>query len=184
MSSRSLFYPLAVPEIEFPDSHFLAAAVGWMELNNRAEAKLELQRISPAARMHPDVLELSVIIHSEDKDWPESLNAARKLIDTAPERAMGWLQQAYALRRVQGGGLQAAWDALLPAVERFPKEANIPYNLACYACQMGKLNEAEEWLRRAFKVGRKHVIKSMALSDDDLKPLWTTVAAWDLRALS
>ena len=178
MLAAAVHYHLDVQRVEPPDSHFLAAAVGWMELNNRVEAKLELQRISVPFQTHPDVLEVTLMLHAEDKDWSESLATARRLIDAAPERSMGWLQQAYALRRVQGGGLQAAWDALLPAVERFPKEANIPYNLACYACQLGNLAEAREWLRRAIKVGRKERIKFMALADEDLKSLWTEVADW------
>jgi len=37
------------------------------------------------------------------------------------------------------GGAKAAWDALLPAADKFPNNPNIPYNLACYACQMNKL---------------------------------------------
>ena len=167
-----------VQRVEPPDSHFLAAAVGWMELGNRPEAKLELQRISAPGQTHPDVLEVALMIQAEDNDWPESLVTARRLIDAAPERSMGWLQQAYALRRVAGGGLEAAREALLPAVERFPKVANIPYNLSCYACQMGNLDEARDWLRRAFKVGRKERLKLMALADKDLKPLWDEITEW------
>jgi hypothetical protein len=34
-----------------------------------------------------------------------------------PDDAFGWLHQAYALRRITGGGIQAAWDALLPAAD-------------------------------------------------------------------
>jgi hypothetical protein len=65
----------------------------------------------------------------------------------------------------------AAWDALLPAFEKFPGEPIIPYNLACYACQMGKLDDARLWLDRAMKIADKREIKLMALNDEDLKPL-------------
>ena len=41
--------------------------------------------------------------------------------------------------------------ALRPAFEKFPKVSVIPYNLACYACQMNKLDEARVWLRRAMR---------------------------------
>ena len=84
----------------------------------------------------------------------------------------GWLHQAYALRRVPDGGVQRAWDALLPAAARFPKEAIIPFNLACYACQTGKLDAARDWLRRAVAISDKEAIKAMALGDSDLEPLW------------
>ncbi len=52
----------------------------------------------------------------------------------------GWLHRAYALRRVANGGLPQAWDALLPAAEKFPGEPVIAYNLSCYACQMQQLD--------------------------------------------
>ena len=76
------------------------------------------------------------------------------------------------MRRAPGGGLQAAWDALIPAVDRFPKEPTIPYNLACYACQLEKLDEARRWFQRALGVGQKAKLKSMGASDPDLRPLW------------
>ena len=51
----------------------------------------------------------------------------------------------------------------------------IAYNLSCYACQMDKINDSRDWLKRAVKVGGKEVIKKMALADDDLKPLWAEI---------
>jgi len=58
-------------------------------------------------------------------------------------------------RRVKSGGLQAAWGMLLPAFEKFPEEPTIPYNLACYACQMKRLDEARQWLERAATIAGK-----------------------------
>jgi len=158
-----------------PDTHFLSAAAGWYELGNITEAKAELERISPALREHPDVLELRWLVHAQEKNWEQGLEVAEKLVEIAPERSSGWLHRAYALRRVQRGGLQTAWDALLPAFEKFPKEPTIPYNLACYACQIGRLDEAREWLQRAVKIAGKEKIKFMALNDDDLEPLWEEI---------
>ena len=70
------------------------------------------------------------------------------------------------------GGLAAAQEVLRPAFERFPAEAIIPYNLACYACQAGQLDEARRWLDHAFQRGKPDPIKRMALADPDLRPLW------------
>ena len=94
---------------------------------------------------------------------------------TAPEESSGWLHRAYALRRVREGGLTQAWDALLPAAEKFPAEPVIAYNLSCYACQMEQLDNARTWLHRAINTGKKDAIKKMALADDDLKPLWKEI---------
>src|SRR6266487_2080763 len=118
-----------------PDAHFLSAAFGWFELGNLPEAKAELERIAPALRQHPLVLEIRWLIHAQEKNWEEGLVVACALVEAAPERPSGWLHRAYALRRVKNGGLQAAWDALLPAFDKFPGEPTIAYNLACYACK-------------------------------------------------
>jgi len=158
-----------------PDIHFLSAAVGWFELGNLEEAKAELEKVAPAAQNHPDVLEVRWLVYAQEKNWEEGLAVAEKLFEIAPERSSGWLHRAYALRRLRRGGLQTAWDALLPAFEKFPKEPTIPYNLSCYACQMGRLDEARQWLQRAVKIAGEEKIKFMALNDDDLEPLWEEI---------
>ena len=158
-----------------PDTHFLSAAVGWCELGSVTEAKAELERIAPVLRDHPDVLEARWRIHAQEKNWEEGLAVAEKLVEIAPQRSSGWLHRAYALRRAQRRGLQAAWDVLLPAFEKFPEEPIIPYNLSCYACQLGRLDQARQWLQRAVKAAGKEKIKLMALNDDDLAPLWEEI---------
>jgi hypothetical protein len=164
-----------MPPLEPPETHYLSAAIGWLGLGNALEAELELARIGPARQRHPDVLEVRWLICAEQNRWTEGLQLARWLIHAAPERPTGWLHQAYALRRVPGGGVQNAWDALVPTHERFPKEPIIPYNLACYACQMGRLEVARRWLRLAFALGGKKQTKTMALADSDLEALWNEI---------
>ena len=162
-------------KLEPPDTHYFFAAIGWLELGNLAEARAELAQISPARQEHPDVLEVRWAISVEQKSWEEALQAAQALLRRAPERSSGWLHQAYALRRTPGGGLQKAWDALLPSFDKFPKEPIIAFNLACYACQMRQLDVARDWLQRALKIGGKGKIKAMALMDSDLEPLWEEI---------
>lgn len=48
----------------------------------------------------------------------------------------------------------------------------IRYNLACYACQLGNLKLAHEWLGQAIDMAGTKEIKLMALDDHDLEPLW------------
>ena len=162
-------------KLEPPDTHYFFAAIGWLELGNLAEAKTELAQVSGAQQEHPDVLEVRWSIAAEQKSWDEALQAAQTLLRRAPKRSSGWLHQAYALRRVPGGGLQKAWEALLPAFAKFPKELLIPFNLSCYACQMGQLDTARDWLKRAVGAGDKETIRAMALKDADLKPLWEEI---------
>jgi hypothetical protein len=164
-----------MPNLGPPDVHFLNAAIGWMELGNLREARRELLEMKPALQLHPDVLEVRWSIAVGAENWQEALESARALIQVAPERHSGWVHQAYALRRVPEGGLKTAWQALLPVFDKFPKEPIISYNLSCYACQLGQLDAARVWLKRALVVGKKEPIKEMALEEPDLKPLWDEI---------
>lgn len=92
-----------------------------------------------------------------------------------PAEAGGWLNCAYALRRMPGGGLEQAWKFLLPVADKFPTESVIAFNLACYACQLQQLDEARAWFKRACTIGGKKLLQMMALADDDLKPLWPEI---------
>ena len=162
-------------DIEPPDLYYCSATAGWLELGNVAEAEAEFARISKELRRHPDVLELEWALHAAKKNWAAGLETAQNLLHVAPDRALAWLHLAYAWRRVEGGGLLAAWEALLPAATKFPDEATVAFNLACYACQMGKLEEARVWLRRAMRSGGTEHIRKMALADPDLQPLWDEI---------
>jgi predicted Zn-dependent protease len=162
-------------KLEPPDTHCFLAAVGWLELGNLAEARAELAQVSPAQQEHPDVLELRWSISAQEKRWDEALQIAQAQVRRAPKRSSGWLHQAYALRRVPNGSIQKAWEALLPAFDKFPKEPTIPFNLSCYACQLRQLDVARDWLNRAVAVGGKEKIKQMALEDTDLEPLWAEI---------
>jgi predicted Zn-dependent protease len=163
------------PPLEFPESHYLLHAVGWLELGNLTEAKAELNQLNQELQSHPDVLEVRWAIYAEAEEWQEGLEAARTLMQVAPERASGWLHQAYALRRVAGGSLEQAWQALLPASKKFPDVEIIAYNLSCYACQMNHLDAARTWFKRAFALGDKEQIRQRALKDDDLAALWPEI---------
>lgn len=158
--------------LEPPEAHYVNAAIGWLELGNPAEARAELAHLDPARQTHPDVLEVRWALAAEEENWAEGLEIAGELVQVAPGRASGWLHRAYALRRVPEGGLQQAREALLPAFKEFPEEATIPYNLACYACQLNELQEAREWLKRAVTAGGRERVKQMGLADPDLAPLW------------
>ena len=69
---------------------------------------------------------------------------------------------------------QDAWDALFIVQDRFPDVPTIPYNLACYACQLGRLDDSRQLLKRAVKLGGRDYHR-MALEDEDLQPLWTEI---------
>jgi hypothetical protein len=99
----------------------------------------------------------------------------RPSFQAVPDDSFGWIHQAHALRRMEGVGVKAAWDALLPAADKFPTEPTVAFNLACYACQLGNLKEARDWLHKAIELGDAQEIKARALGEPDLEPLWAKI---------
>ena len=160
------------PKLEPPDTHYLSAAMGWIELGNPKEALLEFNHVSEKSKKHPAALEIQWLIYEKTKDWVEAEKVARELVRIDPQNATGWIHLAYSTRRVPGKGISAAWEILITALDKFPEEPVIPYNLACYAAQLARLEEAWEWLAQAMRIGVKDNIIKMALNDDDLKELW------------
>jgi predicted Zn-dependent protease len=158
--------------LEPPDRHFLSAAIGWIELGNPTEAELELAQISPENQDCAEVLVTRWYIAERMANWEAAREAAHRMRQKHPQDPFGYIHYAYSMRRISAGGLQAAWDALRPAMDQFPKEPIIPYNLACYAAQMNQAEEAWSWLQKAMKLGDKTLLRKMALADPDLKPLW------------
>jgi len=164
-----------------PDSHYFRSATGWLEQGNTREAHAELEKITRRLRAHPDVLDLRWQIYAAAKNWDAGVVVAEAVVEQAPDRVAGWLHRAHALRLATGGGLKAAWDALRPAFEKFPDVELIPFNLACYACQMGLLPEARHWLKKSLEIaentGTLDRLRTRALDDPDLKLLWNEIGS-------
>jgi hypothetical protein len=60
--------------------------------------------------------------------------------------------------------------------DRFPDNYTLRYNLACYACQLGDLKQAWQWLSKAIDLAGKTDLRQQALDDPDLEPLWTRIS--------
>ncbi len=162
--------------LDSPDNHHVRAVHGWLDLGNPREAVLELERISSAARGHPDVIEARWRVCALERRWEQALVVAAELMTAAPDEATGYVDQAYTLHELRR--TKEARDLLLPLARRFPKLGVIPYNLACYACQLGDLDEARRWLRRSLKLRGAEDLRRLASKDPDLRPLWPEIAAW------
>ena len=153
-----------------PDTHYLIAAEGWMELGNLDEALFDLQRITEPSQGHFDVMQVRWHVHNKRREWQDCLHISRSMIEANPNLPQGWINHGNALFYLCR--YEEAFDLLAPVLQKFPKEEAIPYNLACYKCQSGELREAKEWLERAYAVGDSQRIRQMALTDPDLQPLW------------
>jgi tetratricopeptide (TPR) repeat protein len=166
-----------VKPLEPPDSHYVLAAQGWLELGDHREAAAELEKIGKRCRTHPDVLELEWSISAAAKDWNACVDAAERQVKAAPKSPAGWIHRSFALHVLKR--TKEAADLLLPAARAFPKDWLVRYNLACYACQMGNHAEAWDWLQNAFELGDERQIRLMALEDADLKDLRSRIKAMD-----
>ena len=82
---------------------------------------------------------------------------------------------SYSTSRTRNGGLSVARTILSDATKKIPIVPVIPYNLACYACQLGNLKEARQSLEKAFALGDSKQLKLMALDDPNLEPLWKEI---------
>jgi tetratricopeptide (TPR) repeat protein len=160
-------------KLEPPDTLHLQAAQGWLELGNHLEANEELEKITPELRAHPKVLKVRWEIYAAAKKWEATLDIAAALIQMDPEDPLGWVHRSYALHELKRTA--EARDSLLRVVDKFPISATMRYNLACYECQLGRLEQAKEWLEKAFKLGHAKEMKLMALDDRDLEPLWKQI---------
>jgi tetratricopeptide (TPR) repeat protein len=61
-------------------------------------------------------------------------------------------------------------EILIDAEAKFPRRAAIPYNLACYYCQLGEMEKAKRYLKEAFEIDLNW--RKAALDDEDLRPFW------------
>jgi tetratricopeptide (TPR) repeat protein len=156
--------------LELLDQRHLAAAEGWFELGNHLEANEELEQITAENRSHPAVLEMRWQIFAKAKKWDAALDIASALIQLVPKYALGWVHRSYCLHEMKR--TKEARDNLVRVVEKFPKDPIMRYNLACYECQLGRLQQAKKWLEKAFALGDSKKIKLIALEDPDLEPLW------------
>lgn len=146
----------------------ITAAEGYIELGMPLEANEELEQIDADQRSHTEVLALRVKIYSALKKWELMQAVAKRLAMIEPEKVQWTVSWAYATRRADS--IEAARTILVNAVERIPDVAVFHYNLACYECQLGNLDEAKSRLKRAFELEPRYRIK--ALEDEDLEAVW------------
>jgi hypothetical protein len=151
----------------------LEAAEGWLMLGNPIEAHEELEKISGDSSYHPAVLSMRWQVYAAARWWEAAYVVSKALCELAPHSAEAWICQANTLRNYKG--VVEAWSLLLGVVNKFPQDAIIRYNLACYAAQMGLLEESCGWLVQAFEMEEAVQLKLAAIYDPDLQPLWDKI---------
>jgi predicted Zn-dependent protease len=146
----------------------LAYAVGYLSLDLHAEARAELVDLPPEFLATPPALQLRVEIAMAGNAWAEVVDLAPALVaaDNTAERP--WIAWAYALRELQR--IPEAQEILLTGRRLVADPGPIvDYNLACYACLLGELDEARALL--ASVCARDPAWQEIALADSDLAAL-------------
>lgn len=151
----------------------LNAAEGWLGFDNVIEADKELKQITPSMQRHPEVLARRCEMFAKAECWPKFEEVAEEIILLEPESTFGWIRRSFALH--EQGLTATAREKLLPAVDLFPDDITIRYNLACYECVLGNMSHAKLHLAEAFNLAHNQNCtdewKSQMLGDPDLKPL-------------
>ncbi len=145
----------------------VTAASGFAELGLYQEAVEELEELPESSRDDMPVLATWLQVYQSWGKWSEAAAVADRLIQKDPDAADWYIALAFAIRRAQS--LAAAEVILCAAVQKFPANATIHFNLACYYAQLNALDKARLYLQKAIAIDES--FKTMALSDPDLRPL-------------
>jgi tetratricopeptide (TPR) repeat protein len=153
------------------DQRQLRAAEGWIALENVEACFAELKSISLEGRVHPEVVRFRLSLAMIAQRWEDALQLAEALVSADAEALDGWINRSLILHELKRTA--EAETALRPAIDLFPNEPDVPYDLACYACSLGKLAEGRAILERAFNIAddKAAELKLEALNEPDLAPL-------------
>jgi len=145
----------------------LRYANGYRILEMFEDAERELEKIPAEEQLDDDPLRLKVALFQDFGKWQDMREAAAQLKDRHPEETGWWIAEAYATRRCLS--IEQAREVLMAGVERHPEEPCIQYNLGCYACVMGEIDEALTHVRKAIAIDPSY--SKMAMEDEDLEAL-------------
>jgi len=146
---------------------------GFLDLGMREQARAELAAVPQEGRAATPFLRLMLRLQLEEGNWADAAQLAGTLAKKEPDDPSFPIQLAYATRR--SSGIEAAEKILRDALARFPKIALIHFNLACYACQTGRRDDALTCLAKA--VALEPGLHQTALEDEDLRPIWPFIEA-------
>ncbi len=147
----------------------MKAAEGWLDLGNPIEALNELGPLAPILQGHPDVLHLRWRILVAARRWPDALAAAQALTIAAPADQRAWPALCKTLSFSRE--IQQAYDLAMARLPEFRDSFELTYDAACYACLLGKLDQAEDLLAAAMKLNDARQVVLYAQADPDLEAI-------------
>jgi tetratricopeptide (TPR) repeat protein len=142
------------------------AATGYFELGMLDDAIAELASLGGRERLSV-LSSWSAALRMLER-WPEMLSLTQKVVELYPADAECWVTLADATRN--SVSLQAGLELLETARQHFPDDGHILFQIGCYCCQLGRLDEARTAVQGA--VSNNRVWAKIAVQDRDLSPLW------------
>jgi tetratricopeptide (TPR) repeat protein len=145
----------------------LESAQGYLDLGMPAEAWAELDFLDAPARHHAAVRLARIDIRMRQARWEDACALAEALIADEPSQLGAYISRSFCLHCLHR--TEEARDKLKQAP---PEIENIPtyyYNLGCYECQLGRVEHARAYLKRAFRL--LPAFRQLAVDDPDLRPL-------------
>jgi tetratricopeptide (TPR) repeat protein len=148
--------------------HSIKAAIGYAQLGMWGEALHELDLLSYEDREHPTAVALRVEILNRLGRWDESAALAESLVDRRMQHGALYLAAAEAFRETRS---PAQARALLLKGEPLLREEWLWwFEMGCFACYLGELEEAKTRFTRAFEMDP--TCRDRIYLDEGLRPLW------------
>lgn len=151
-----------------PEKH-LAYALGYLQLGLHKDAHAELDALPAESSATGPVLTVRLELAMAEEAWERVVELSPDLIgiDSAQERP--WVAWAYALRELNR--INEAQETLLAGIRLIDDPSPVvEYNLACYACLLGEIQEAKQLLVSV--VARDKSWREIAREDPDLAALF------------
>ena len=151
----------------------VTAAIGYLELGMPVDAVGALESLHPEVKNTTEVLKMRALIYHEAETWALLEPMAAELAKREPQELGWWVNWGFATRRTTD--IPTARKILLDAERLHPESAIIHFNLGCYACQLGELDEAKRRVSKAIHFDAS--FRAIAAADSDLEPIWDKISA-------
>lgn len=145
----------------------LRAAQGYLDLEMTVEAAREIELMASQDRVRPEVLGFRVLLYMKAEKWKKGCIAAQHMTTLEPHVATWWQYLASCTRNWKSPA--EAERVTREAVELFPRDATLQFNLGCLCSIQGKLREASYWISSALKLNKE--LKDTTLDHPDLIPI-------------
>jgi len=144
---------------------------GYLELGMPEMAEEELDALPEELEQHPLVLDgkLAVLMHRQA--WVEAVETGLQGCATVAGQPSFFIHTAFCLHEM--GRTEEAHLLLRSGPAALHREALYHYNMGCYLTVLGRLGEAQNHLRDAFRLDRG--LREFARKDRDLKALWPEI---------